>query len=161
MNKIRNRSSNHSWTALINGPRRAAGLIVVLLVLAPNVAPQARSKSWLRGVWEGTGYQTDTASSWPLVLTARTCGGRRLFSVDYPSLNCGGTWQLLQLSRRRAVFREVLDRGQSECTDKGRVTIQRINNAQLIYLYSNQGSRQITASAILNRKRPAQTVAVE
>ena len=129
--------------------------VVLLLLLASVNAAQAKRKPWLRGAWEGTGYQTDTDSTWPMTLTITRGQRRRAFSVDYPSLKCGGRWQVLSIGRRRATFKEMLEHGQTECVDNGRVIIQRINTTQLLYLYSNQGSRKITASAILNRRIPA------
>jgi hypothetical protein len=127
-------------------------IIGLLLILIPNAAAQNKQKPWLRGEWEGTGYQTDDNSTWAMKLTVkRLKGGRRAFSVDYPSLNCGGRWKLLSLNQNKARFQELLDHGQDKCTDKGLVTIMRVGR-QLVFLYANQGSREITASAILNRR---------
>jgi hypothetical protein len=84
-----------------------------------------------------------------------TIKGRRTFSIDYPSLNCGGRWKLLNIIGSKARFREELDRGQDKCTDHGLVVLERVNRRQLLYWYSLQDSNQITASAVLNRKKPA------
>jgi hypothetical protein len=135
--------------------RQAVLFIGLFLVLAPSLAAQKRSTSWLRGAWEGTGYQTDDNTTWAMKVTARALKvGRRAFLIDYPSLNCGGRWKLLNMNQRRARFREVLDHGQDQCSDKGLVTIERIGR-QLIFLYANQGGRKITASAVLNRRSSA------
>ena len=134
--------------------RQAVLLIGLFLVLVPSLAAQKKSMSWLRGAWEGTGYQTDDNTTWPMKVTVRLKGRRRTVLVDYPSLNCGGRWKLLNMNQSKARFREVLDHGQDQCSDKGLVTIERIGR-QLIFLYANQGSRKITASAVLNRKPSA------
>jgi hypothetical protein len=84
-----------------------------------------------------------------MLLTAR--GGK--FSIDYPSLYCGGRWQLINLNSYRARFKEKLDHGQHKCTDNGSVVIQRLNRRQIFFLYSLAGSREVTASAVLNRKK--------
>ena len=132
--------------------RQAVVFIGMLLILIPNAAAQNKQKPWLRGEWEGTGYQTDDNSTWAMKVTVkRLKGGRRVVSIDYPTLNCGGRWKLLSMDQNKARFRELLDRGQDRCTDKGLVTIQRMGR-QLVFLYANQSSREITASAILNRK---------
>lgn len=134
---------------------RTLAVLGLLLLLTSTAAAQGKSKSWLRGAWEGTGYQTDDDSTWPMRLTiTKAKGRRRAFSIDYPSLNCGGRWKLLSINQSKARFREQLDHGQDKCTDNGRVVIERIGRGQLIFLYSNQGRREITASAVLNRKRP-------
>ena len=123
---------------------------LLLLIAAPAFSKTARA-SWLRGSWEGTGYQTDDASVWPMRLTiAKSKRGKRVFSIDYPSLNCGGKWKLLRWNKNRATLREQLDHGQDKCTDNGTVFIER-RGKQLVYLYALQGSRDLTASAILNK----------
>lgn len=128
-------------------------VLCLLLLLASTAAAQEKSKPWLRGSWEGTGFQTDDQSIWSMQLTiTRNKAGRRVFVIEYPSLNCGGYWKLVSIHGRRARFRESLDHGQDKCSDKGIVRIDTIGR-QLIYLYSNQDSREITASAVLNRMR--------
>jgi hypothetical protein len=123
-------------------------MVILLLIVFASVSAQTKSNTWIQGAWEGTGYQTDDQSTWSMLLTAR--GGR--FSIDYPSLNCGGRWQLLNINAYRARFKERLDHGQDKCTDKGTVVIQRINRKQIFYLYTIAESREVTASAVLNRK---------
>ncbi len=77
--------------------RQAVVLIGMLLILIPNTAGQNKQKPWLRGEWEGTGYQTDDNSTWAMKVTVkRLKGGRRVFSIDYPSLNCGGRLEVIE-----------------------------------------------------------------
>lgn len=127
---------------------RTFGGVLLLLLLSGSLAAQTKANNWLKGTWEGTGYQTDDQSTWTMRVTA---GGRRVL-IDYPSLNCGGRWQLISINATRARFRERLDHGQEKCTDKGNVTIQRLNRRQVLFLYSNAGTRETTASAVLNRQ---------
>jgi hypothetical protein len=131
-------------TALI----RSFGLGLLLLLAGSVAWAQSKSNSWIRGTWEGTGYQTDDKSTWTMSLKA----GKR-FAIDYPTLSCGGRWKLISINASRARFREILDHGQDKCADKGNVLIQRMNRNQIVFLYSNQGEKELTASAILNRKR--------
>ena len=86
----------------------ALSAVLLSLFLSSAISAQTKSNTWIRGIWEGTGYQTDDQSTWTMLLTAR--GGR--FSIDYPSLNCGGRWQLVNLNSQRARFKEKLDHGQ-------------------------------------------------
>lgn len=127
----------------------AFSAVLLSLFLSSAICAQTKSNIWIKGTWEGTGYQTDSESTWTMIFTAR--GGR--FSIDYPSLNCGGRWQLISINAYRARFRERLDHGQDKCTDKGKAVIQRLSKKQLVFLYSIAGSRDVTASAVLNRKR--------
>ena len=78
--------------------------------------------------------------------------GKR-FAVEYPSLDCGGRWQLISLNASRGRFRERLERGQDKCANSGNVLVQRLNRNQILFLYSYQAEKELTASAILNRKR--------
>ena len=137
--------------------RKSIVVLGLLLLLASSVAAQGKNKSWLRGSWEGTGYQTDSGgeSTWPMtVAIKRVKNGRRMFSIEYPSLGCGGRWRLLSFNGNKARFREELNHGQDTCANKGLVMIERIGG-QLIFLYTNQGSQEITASAVLNRRKTA------
>jgi hypothetical protein len=127
-------------------------IAVLLALFLTSVAfaqtKPAKSNNWINGAWEGTGYQTDSQSTWTMLFAAR---GRK-FSIDYPSLNCGGRWQLVTINAYRALFKERLDRGQADCTDNGGVVIQRLRKNQILFLYTLAGRREVTASAVLNRK---------
>ena len=128
---------------------RTFGAAILLLLLCATLTAQTKSNNWIKGTWEGTGYQTDDQSTWTMRLTVR---GHR-FSIEYPSLNCGGRWQLVSINSYRARFRERLDHGQEKCADSGNVIIERLNKRQVVFLYSNAGTREVTASAVLNRKQ--------
>jgi hypothetical protein len=73
--------------------------VLLTLLLSSAISAQPKSKTWIKGTWEGAGYQTDNQSTWTMRLTAR---GRR-FSIDYPSLDCGGRWQLISIGSYRAI----------------------------------------------------------
>ena len=135
--------------------RKSFVVVGLLFLLSSAAAAQSKNRPWLRGSWEGTGYQTDSdgESTWLMTLAIkRINGGRRTFSIEYPSLGCGGRWRLLNISGNKAKFREELNHGQNSCANKGLVMIERIGG-QLIFLYRNQGSHEITASAVLNRRK--------
>jgi hypothetical protein len=129
---------------------RAFGAVTLLVLAAFATSAQTKSKTWIRGTWEGTGYQIDDQSTWTMRVTA---GGRR-FSIDYPSLACGGRWKLITIDAYRARFKEILDHGQEKCTDNGSVVIQRLNKRQVLFLYSDAGKSEVSASAILKRTPP-------
>ncbi|MDQ1592577.1 MAG: hypothetical protein QOG71_3204 [Pyrinomonadaceae bacterium] len=132
--------------------RRIATILVMIVCLAMVVCPQqqqGRRGAWLRGTWEGTGYQMDTDSTWTMRLTVR--GGKYL--IEYPSLKCGGRWRRLSLNSRTATFEERIEVGRGECVDRGRVVVQRLNGKQIAYRFSHRGAAEVSASAILNRKR--------
>ena len=123
--------------------------VLLTLLLSSAISAQPKSKAWIKGSWEGTGYQIDNQSTWTMLFTAR---GRK-FSIEYHSLNCGGRWQLITIDSYRARFKERLNHGQDKCTNNGNVVIQRLSKRQILFLYSNAGTREVTASAVLNRKK--------
>lgn len=127
---------------------------ILLAVICMSSAAHAQSGgdgrgSWLRGTWEGTGYQIDSDSTWTMRLTAR--GGEYL--IEYPSLNCGGRWRLLSINSRVATFREQIAVGRGACVDRGRVVVERLNGRQIAYRFSHRGSTEVSASAILKRQK--------
>ncbi|HLL71939.1 MAG TPA: hypothetical protein VK363_10930 [Pyrinomonadaceae bacterium] len=132
--------------------RKLAATVLLMLCMSSIVyAQQGKgNRAWLNGTWEGTGYQIDTDSTWTMRLTARR-GGKYL--IEYPSLNCGGRWRLVRINSKSAVFRESITSGQDACVDKGRVVIERLNGRQIAYRFSHRGATDISASAILNRKK--------
>lgn len=128
--------------------KRCLTALLFVLLAAGACAGQARG-GWLRGEWSGTGYQVDSADTWAMVLTF----GRGVYTAEYPSLECAGRWRLLSVSRTRAVFSETITKGAEKCAPRGRVVVERVNARQLIYWYSYRGSKDVVASAILNRRR--------
>ena len=121
----------------------------LVLACAFTLDAQTKSQSWIRGTWEGTGYQIDDQSTWTMRFTAV---GRR-FSIEYPSLSCGGKWQLLYINASEARFKEKLGHGTDKCINSGNVTIRRLSHSQVLYLFANPGARTVSASSVLTRKR--------
>ena len=105
--------------------------------------------SWIFGTWEGTGYQIDNDETWTMRFSIK--GNKYL--IEYPSLKCGGEWKLISINGKEARFRERINYGKDECVNNGLVVIQRFSNRQVIFLYSNENSGEVSASAILNRRR--------
>jgi hypothetical protein len=128
-------------------------LAAVCLLFALNTVafPKGRGRTWLRGNWEGTGYQIDDNSTWTMSLTA---SGRR-YRIEYASLGCGGEWRLVSINSRRARFRERLNHGLDACSNEGTVVVERLSYAQVIFIYYRKGERAVSSSSILNRKRRA------
>jgi hypothetical protein len=120
-----------------------------LLLLWAAVASGQTRGGWLRGEWAGMGYQTDSENTWSMRLTVKG----RSYTVEYPSLECGGTWRLVRLTSRRAVFRETITRGVERCNARGSFVVERLNSRQLGYWYSYRGAAEFIASGILNRRR--------
>ena len=127
---------------------------LVLLVSLTSVGSsqnRAGTARWLNGTWEGTGYQIDNNETWTMKLTARG----NSYKIEYPSLKCGGRWIPLSIDAGRARFIEKISFGLEDCVDNGTVVIERLSPRQIAYRFSNRGTREVTASGILNRKTSA------
>ena len=127
--------------------------LCMLLVLTSVALPQSKGRAWLRGTWEGTGYQTDDNSTWTMSLKA---SGRR-YLIEYPSLGCGGAWRLVSTNSRRARFKEVLSHGVDKCSNEGTVVVERLSATQVMFIYYRKGDRSASSSAILNRHKKARS----
>ncbi|MBC7929481.1 MAG: hypothetical protein H7Z38_02840 [Rubrivivax sp.] len=128
---------------------RFVAAIVLLFALTSVAFPQSKGRTWLRGTWEGTGYQIDDNSTWTMSLKV---SGRR-FLIEYPSLGCGGEWRLSSIGSRRARFRERLSHGVDVCSNEGTVVVERLSATQVVFLYYRKGERVVSSSAVLNKKR--------
>ena len=123
--------------------------ILVWVVVAWFYSAPATAQSWLKGTWEGTGYQLDADETWSMVL--RVHGNR--FVIEYPSLKCSGVWRLLDFDSRSARFTEKITTGTTECANSGRVTIERLSRKQIAFRYAYSDTREVSASAILKRRK--------
>ena len=102
----------------------------------------------LNGTWRGTGHQTPAAASgsdYPVVMTISAGGG----SIDYPSLNCGGSLTRLSGGGTSAQFRENITYGR--CIDGGTISVNLVNG-RLAWTWTgaSQG-KQYTVIAVLER----------
>jgi hypothetical protein len=100
--------------------------------------------AWMQGTWQGTGYQSGTKSSWAmrLVVTASS------YSIQYPSLSCGGYWSLNQTGSGTASFTEHITSGKDKCVDGGSVTVGKLGQNQMQFRWSGNGD---TATATLTK----------
>ena len=130
---------------------KIVAIFVLLVCLTSVVSSQNKKESgrWLNGTWEGTGYQIDNNETWTMKLTVRG----KVYKIEYPSLKCGGKWLPLSIDRSRARFIEKITFGLEDCADNGNVVIEKLNRRQIAYRYAKRGTRQVTASAILNRRK--------
>ena len=81
----------------------------------------------ITGTWVGTVTQTDSAKytmemKLNSLITNTTSG-----TIDYPTLNCGGTLTLIETNDTEYIFQEKLTR-KANCVDNGIVKIKKLNN---------------------------------
>lgn len=107
----------------------------------------AGKKDWILGVWEGTGYQVNTDTKWTIKFTAE----KDKYTIEYPSLNCGGEWKPIKVGKKKATFRETMIFGKDKCTDGGEAIIEKISATQISFKFIDVGSPDINATAVLKR----------
>jgi hypothetical protein len=86
------------------------GLLTLLLAVAWSDGYAADTTR--DGLWAGEMRQWDGAASEAYPMTVRLSGDRG--TVDYPSLGCAGTWQLVSDDGRSQVFRETITRNRAD-----------------------------------------------
>lgn len=107
-------------------------LAIMISACATN-KPQNKSAGF-NGIWEGAGVQDDN-SSWTIKVTIV---GQQ-YSIDYPSLGCGGKLSLISKQSNRIEFHEKLSYGESKCIDNGKTVLIKVgnNSAQYEWFYKN------------------------
>jgi hypothetical protein len=97
--------------------------------------------------WTGVGHQSD-GSTWDIKLVF----GSDSIDIDYPSLECGGIWELVGRDTKTGTlfYKERLRYGHENCHDNGQVALRKKPDG-LEYQWSDE-EEKITAKAILSRQ---------
>lgn len=106
------------------------------------------SFQWLDGVWTGKGYQSDTKSTWDVLLTVQN----GTYTIEYPGIPCRGRWNLSDRNSRGANFIEVITQGTKLCTNNSHIMMEKISDSEISCKYTNAGSRKVIASVVLSKK---------
>jgi hypothetical protein len=100
---------------------------------------------WLEGVWEGMGDQNND-TSWNIRLSVHS----GIYSINYPSLSCGGYWTLSDSSAGAASFVEhITSDPEKHCIDGGTISIGKLD-ANRIQYHWGLGSDQAGATLTKN-----------
>lgn len=96
------------------------------------------------GIWQGSGKQ-DNNSNWTIKATINPDH----YLIDYPSLNCGGTLELIKENDTSLVFREVLTYGLNGCYNHGKTVLIKVTDDTLrYYWYHENGGRKAAAGKL-------------
>ncbi|PYS51001.1 MAG: hypothetical protein DMF68_05525 [Acidobacteria bacterium] len=104
---------------------------------------------WLDGVWEGTARQNTPKISYSIKLTAEN----NSYSIEYPSLRCGGKWNVQEMSADHAKFKEVITHGGERCSSDGDILVEKTGEGQISYKYTLPFIGEIV-SGTLSKKSP-------
>ncbi|MFK7949772.1 MAG: hypothetical protein AB8G11_19435 [Saprospiraceae bacterium] len=106
------------------------------------------STNWLKGEWEGVGYQLNSSGSWSIQLKVND----DRYSIAYPSLECSGNWQLQKESDMKLEFIETITKGTDKCVNKGRIVITKVDDNHVTFTYFSPYSGELEAFSTLIRK---------
>jgi hypothetical protein len=142
-------SGRSRWGAFVAGIAIAAALAGALLFWMKIGPPAQLLDASLVGTWRGEGHQVPQGPSrgWSIVMNIREDGA----SIEYPSLECGGTLTQISSSDTTAQYREAITHmdGPHQCANGGLVTV-RYMNGSLFYTWTAlvNGARY-NASAVM------------
>lgn len=81
------------------------------------------------GVWEGVGQQSGV--SWTIRINIQETEQ----SIEYPSLNCGGTLDLIEETEAQLIFEERITFGRQTCVNEGIVELTDQSENELVFRY--------------------------
>ena len=80
------------------------------------------------------GNQPNTKSQWSIRLIANSLA--QSYTIQYPSLKCGGRWTQTSLTLTSASFNEQITYGADKCVNGGSVTLRKLSPTQLQFDYA-------------------------
>ncbi|MCB0837155.1 MAG: hypothetical protein KDD99_10875, partial [Bacteroidetes bacterium] len=108
---------------------------------------------WLRGTWQGTALQINPANhTWTIDFTYSP-GAEEPYIINYPSIPCGGHWELVSHDYHRAVFKEHITDGIYLCANQGTVIITYVDEQHISFTYFLSGSDKLDSYATLRKVR--------
>ncbi len=122
----------------------------VLLTLLIGLSGCAAAPKWMKGTWQGTGNQVD-GQTWEVSLDATKLSK---IQIDYPDLDCGGKWKMVNKTDNGADLRELLTYGLDKCDQNVEVVVSRVSDQQIkVEYFLNSYSDKAIATATLTRSR--------
>ena len=115
-----------------------------LFGIPKNTSPPENFHLRIRGVWSGEGTQNN-GGRWSMRLSVSDDGRYR---IDYPSLQCGGEWHVVELGPDSIKLRERITYG-SGCIKEGDVLLTNEDLGNIRFIYR---AGRYSANAILRRK---------
>jgi len=107
-------------------------IFTIVYILIPGIVNASLSEE-LDGVWTGVGQQTYSSYASEWTISVKIKNGN--FKIEYPSLGCSGTWDLLSETSGSVTFFENIQIGKNQCTLNGTVELLWIEKDKLRYIY--------------------------
>lgn len=118
---------------------------IVALNASSNVFPQ-----WFAGTWHGVGYQPGMNVTWNVELSVH--GKGKLVEINYPTLSCGGNWELKESNGNQLQLVEIITRGKGTCIDGSKVYVVKVDNDHIHVTWDSGDIEGIDASCVLVRE---------
>lgn len=124
--------------------------IIVSLIVLSGCKSQQITNDKISGIWMGEAYQYDVDQSWDIyfVMDAKN----QVYTIDYPSLSCGGKWTLMKSNKNILEFREKLNRGFTVCTNNGKIVLKVKHKNEIDFYYYWPDDNTLSAQGILYRQ---------
>ena len=106
-------------------------ILFVLSLLYPNTVLHAQAVDWLDGTWIGIAYQVGTDDACKIVF--KSDAAQKSHTVDYPTINCRGDWELIQSDDQKASFRQKIPHHSENCNQESLVVITKISDDYVTY----------------------------
>ena len=110
------------------------------------------SAPWVLGNWGGSAYQYNTDEHWELFLEVDSI--QNSFKVNYPALECSGTWKLIHTGKERIVLRERITRGLQNCVTRGKVVLEK-REGSVVFKYFYPTDTTLNAEGRLFKENKA------
>lgn len=117
-----------------------------------SVSSLEKELNWLAGEWVGQGFQTDAISNATWEINLNVDMEKRKCKIKYPTLNCGGEWQLIKGNHYSATFKEVIIDGKDKCYNGGQLVITKVNENHLSYSFFYPDNGELGAFSTLIKK---------
>lgn len=97
------------------------------------------------GLWGGIGIQ-NRSTAWSIKLKLQ----ENNFSIDYPSIPCGGKLFFIKKTSNKYIFREEITKNKNRCTNSGKLVLSRIDEHSLKWEWKHPQKNK-TIQTILKR----------
>lgn len=127
-------------------------ILILLLIIQFSACKSIQTRNnWLDGQWTGIGFQKDLVedNSWSIETTINL--KKRQFTINYPSIGCSGKWELLELSKHKAIFTETID-NINICTNHGKVILTKVDANHISFSYYLQNESTVASFSTLKRR---------
>ena len=95
----------------------------------------------------GVGGAVTQPGERPYSVRARQVGAR--VAVDYPELNCGGTWKLVSADPVESRFVEIIEYGANRCINYGIVVLRDLGAGRIAWTWHSDYYGGVAAVAVM------------